>query len=251
MNRLAGTLSRLTLSRNTALDPLSLSPYLWLDAGRGVEVTTGTPAADTNTVQRWVDQSGNSAHAVQATAGNRMQYRTNILSGKPVIRGSSARFMTGALASSVSNENISMFSVLNIENTSRNVVFSLSDAGFTTAPQNLMWAFYNDLSSNEQVFKNAGSGTGSVSWTVSTTPFSIHSANISGSSVETFRNGASLGVQTKTGQISRQNYILCAATSGNVALVGDLAELLVFPALSAGDHARVVSYLSAKYTITI
>lgn len=70
MNRLC-PLSGLQRRTKVGFSPLSLSPVLWLDYGRGYEVTTGTPAVTGDTVQRWLDQSGGGNHATQATAANR------------------------------------------------------------------------------------------------------------------------------------------------------------------------------------
>lgn len=71
-------------------DPLTLSPYLWLDAS---DITTlfqdaggTTPvASDGDPVGLWLDKSGNGRHYSQATSGRRPTYKTNVQNGKPGI----------------------------------------------------------------------------------------------------------------------------------------------------------------------
>jgi len=60
---------------------------LWLRADAGTFTDAGvTPAANTNQVQQWNDQSGNGRNATQGTAGNRPLYHLNGANGRPGLR---------------------------------------------------------------------------------------------------------------------------------------------------------------------
>lgn len=86
-----GRLGRLGASKPWT--PLSLGSALvgWYDAGVGVYKDAGTTLAVNNdTVQQWKDQSGNSRHLNQATAGKRPTYKTAGLNGKKSVTFSAA-----------------------------------------------------------------------------------------------------------------------------------------------------------------
>lgn len=62
-------------------DPLSLSPYLWIDA----EMDSGT-YVDNDPVSSATDQSGNGRDMTQATGGKQPTYKTGIVGGMAVYR---------------------------------------------------------------------------------------------------------------------------------------------------------------------
>jgi hypothetical protein len=65
----------------------STNNNLWLRADAGTFTDAGvTPAAHTNQIQQWNDQSGNGRNATQAIAANRPLYHLNAANGRPGLR---------------------------------------------------------------------------------------------------------------------------------------------------------------------
>jgi hypothetical protein len=65
----------------------STNNNLWLRADAGTFTDAGvTPAAHTNQIQQWNDQSGNGRNATQGTAANRPLFHLNAANGRPGLR---------------------------------------------------------------------------------------------------------------------------------------------------------------------
>jgi len=72
-----------------AFDPLSLSPFLWLQsdvANLYTDAGTTHVSADGDLVYRWADISGNGRHFNQTTSGNRPKYYSGIINSHPAVR---------------------------------------------------------------------------------------------------------------------------------------------------------------------
>ena len=76
--------------------------YAWYDAGVDVDTAAATPAADGETVEFWLDQSGDGYDLTQATAGNRPTFTTSsAYTGLPEVtfNGSNNYLVSSDLAS--------------------------------------------------------------------------------------------------------------------------------------------------------
>lgn len=69
------------LQSSAAFSPLSLSPFLWLDASDTATITNAGAGA----VSQWNDKSGNARHMTQGTSGNRPLTGTTTQNSKNVI----------------------------------------------------------------------------------------------------------------------------------------------------------------------
>ena len=75
----------------TSFNPLSISPLLWLDASDPSTLYTDSGlttlvSADGDPVGGWLDKSGNTRHATQASGTNKPAYKTAIKNGLSSIR---------------------------------------------------------------------------------------------------------------------------------------------------------------------
>lgn len=89
----------------STFDPLSLSPYIWLQAAAAnfyTDAGTTLVSADGDLIYRWADISGNSRHWNQATSGNRPTYKTNIVNSKPAARFDGTNDYLGVTVSGLS-----------------------------------------------------------------------------------------------------------------------------------------------------
>jgi hypothetical protein len=74
----------------------STNNNLWLRADAGTFTDAGvTPAAHTNQIQQWNDQSGNGRNATQGTAANRPLFHLNAANGRPGLRYTGNMFIDG------------------------------------------------------------------------------------------------------------------------------------------------------------
>lgn len=78
-------------SSASRFNPLSLSPALWLDASDTSTLYTDSSlttlvSADGDPVGGWLDKSGNTRHATQASGTNKPAYKTAIKNGLSVVR---------------------------------------------------------------------------------------------------------------------------------------------------------------------
>jgi len=74
-------------SGGTSINPLTLSPALWLDASDAstlFQATTGSvpAAADGDAVGYWLDKSGNNRHASQTSGSNKQRSRPRFKTAK-------------------------------------------------------------------------------------------------------------------------------------------------------------------------
>ena len=77
---------------------------VWYKADVGVFNDAGvTAAANSNAVQQWNDQSGVANHGVQATAGNRPTYLTNVVNGLPALRFNGSNWITSGAFPAIAN----------------------------------------------------------------------------------------------------------------------------------------------------
>jgi hypothetical protein len=223
---------------------------VWLKSNTAVYSDAGvTPATvDTTTVRQWNDQSGNSFHALQATAGNRPQYRTNQINTYPSIRfaGGSANYMKSAAFGAALSIPITVIQVMRI----------ITIEGTTWFDGNTVSELMMDATGTGTSvlrIQNAG-GSCVTNASVATTNWTVLSGlfktGTGGSKIRL--NGT---VQASTGNVAAGTmaaYTLGARGNGGTNCSCEFAEVLVYNReLTAGEMLAVERYLGLKYAITV
>lgn len=162
--------------------------HTWLKADAGVLKTiAGTvAAADTETIERWTDQSGNSRNADQSTAAKQPTLRASVQNSLPVVRFDGGDVLaTSAFTALTQPFTVAFMAIANPDSTSRVVVgmtgsnvrvtsgnlwtalalTALSGAAATTSPV-IVIAKFNGTSSlirvnGTEATGDAGTGTAS------------------------------------------------------------------------------------------
>jgi len=251
----------------TNFSPLSLSPLLWLDGSDRdtlYDATTGgSLVAPDGTVARWQDKSGNANHATQGTSGQRPVLKTSIQNGRSAIRFDGTNdVMSYATAVFGNTSGRSVFAVL------KNATIAASEYGIVIGSRN---GTGTSIGCSTQVFPSSGfepctdvfapggmryNSTGTAAnanilgWHWSN--WSTHKTNgdtrirLNGTEVSGTAYGSNPSTfTTGTGLIGAFELTGSAAAF----LLADIGEILVFPALTETERARVHAYLAAKWSI--
>jgi hypothetical protein len=226
--RLGGnTPSRIYRGSNLVfLNPLSLSPALWLS-------DTGSDLA------QWDDLSGNGRHAVQATPASRPSIVSAALNGRQVRRfdgndylstiGFAANYSAKTIYIVQARASTGFRSPIGNRETSAGWVIRLTDTGGLFA--------HPGTSSNVSVVADSKSAAIiSLQSNVSSMTLKIAgvSASVASGSYVSSANSLQIGADGRPGEY----------------YAGDIAEILVFPTeLSTADRQAVETYLNAKWAI--
>lgn len=230
------------ISNAVAFVPANLAAYFAdYDADLGVEVTTGNPASDTDTVQRWLDQATGARHLTQATAGLRPTYRVG---DGP--NGHNRVFFTASLITR-------MEATMSLAQP--HTIFLIGRSPFSATN-----VFFYDgsstrsalvkLSANFQLFSTAAACTQAVpaanTWFVDEAEFngasSLH--RVDAATPATGNPGAATLSNLRVGA---GNFVSTASS-----LDGDISRLIIFNAiLSAADKTAVRNYLAREYGVTV
>lgn len=206
---------------------------IWLKA----DAITGK--VDGNSVESWVDSSGNGRAFIQYTASKMPTYKTNIVNSKPVVRHTAASLQT-LWNDYAPGEACTIFAVTAISGaaTKKRVI--------SGARNNWLLGYWNG--NEDSAFYN---GWVNNSVVAATTNWKIYTARI-GNSNSDFRSAGSLvasnngglsgpvGLTTNDG-LNQTEYSDC-----------DVAELIVYDRVLTTDQVKgVEKYLADKYAITI
>lgn len=228
---------------------------LWLRADAGVFNDAGATAANNNDLLwQWNDQSSNSAYAVQATAGSRPTYLTNVLNGLPVVRfnGTSSELLFGNRIDNTNALPMSFFAVTRGTTNPRGLFDSRPFAGD-------VFRFYSDGGGDNSVeFWNQSpyksglnlSSSGSVVSVLGTRNGSLNrqlDAYVSGSQIGAILTSANTA---QVGFVSSRLGTINGGSDGRFN--GDIAEVVLFStAINAPQRIIVENYLGAKYGISL
>lgn len=200
---------------------------------------------DGDAVGTWADSSGNARDAVQASAGNKPVFKTNILNGKPVVRfdGVNHQFLRTAAFSSVFTST-TIFIVG--KGTGNGVTTRYIDGITSNHRQHMLYV-------TAKYWMTAGTD---LNGGTADTNYHVIVSNFNGASSSIFVDGTSIvtgnaGTNGMDGATIGSDYV--ADTLGNGANhTGDIAEVIVYsPTLSAVDREIVEDVLGAKYAITM
>lgn len=221
-------------NNNTAATQFSIlyiNPLMWLKAD-------SLALNDNDTVTTWTDQSGNANSPTQATEANKPLYKTNILNGKPVVRGDG------------SDDYMKKAFTLNQPHTTF-VVFKLITEGADETifdGENINTMRFQETAAATDDFR-IYAGAGITITHPSVANFRIASFRINGAS-----SRASIGTTAASGNAGAVNAtgitLFANGSNGNNANA-DIAEHIVFSgAMSDANMNLVGSYLAAKYALT-
>jgi hypothetical protein len=277
----AGTVALVTVVHGKgnppALDVLSLSPVLWLDAS-----DTSTITESGGAVSQWDDKSGNGYDLTQATSANQPTTGTNTQNGRNVITFDGSDRLVAATAS----DWIFLHSA-------QSVVFAVFKAGTVTDPNSIyaVWAttattavptgafFAHDtrngtqddairhivgpsgFGGNIRVLHNQENQLAGNVWASVTVVGDIANATVADRSTMRLNGGTDL-TSTWSGSVAvnssdpRNAFAVGAgvneSNNWDLHLVGDIAEVIVVDGtLTAQQISDAETYLADKWGITI
>lgn len=218
-----------------ALNPRQVDGLiLWLRASAILGLS------DSDAVAQWVDSSGNGNHAAQGTGANQPTYRTNVLNGKPVVRGDGIDdFLSFALPADTSR---TIFVVAKqVAATNGRAVFSGGTHAFLTSFGG-SWSY-----DSNSVGAGGGGGGVSTNWTA------VVLKVMSASSMATYINGGAPSYFDPFDTITTSTaFTLLANAAGLNPWNGDIAEIIAYDsALSDPDRQRVEQYIYNEYGIGV
>lgn len=233
-----------------AFSPASLSGLaLWFAA----RLETGFN--DDDAVATWTDRSGNGRNATQATGTKRPLYKTNIISGKPVLRfDSTDDCLTVSAIDFTGTNGLTLFVVTaNITSATDRVIIE-SSASFSANAGSFIC--YRDTSNkvNTNLRGNVGSSlcVGTTNITSAATLISgVYDMSLAAASeAQLYINGVAEGVHTGSTNNTANfgNYAINIGSRNNGAslpLGGDIAEIILYNrALTTTERQQVEAYLS-------
>lgn len=217
--------------------PPSTNLMVWLKADSLV-------LSDTDPVGTWTDSSGNGNDLTQTTAGDKPEYRTNQIDGKPALRFISADWMTmpdGGFDDLTSGE---IFVVLKMTNDPSASNYFNGIWQFGSAPEEDHYPFsdgdvYMGWGSNTR-YACGNPGTSLATWHLLNIRSAANDWKILINQVELFSTASNTVGFT-------QFPIVGVATSGSY-IIGFIAEIIMYnTVLGSGPRSDVISYLDAKY----
>lgn len=230
----------------SSFTPLSLAPMMWLDASDAATlydaITGGAPVAANGAIARWEDKSGNARHATQATLGARPLKKTALLNGLPIVRFDGIDDYLSHALSSVGDATIfavarsydstsvpkQVFGTSGSWEAIKNYIVSQQDASG-------QWGTYRDGPKLSGFTLRGGYRIISLSSVGTSGSFSQSGA------INSFTGSSFYWDIADRRSIGGTNY------STSECANCDIAEILVFPLLSASNRLKVEQYLNSKW----
>ena len=204
---------------------------LWLkaDAGLYTDAAMTTPAVnDADVVGGWADQSGQGNNATQATTANKPLLKLAIVNGKPVVRfASDDRLVTAAFASPLAQP----FTIICVSRIASGYAYS----GATPAAP------------GAGLFQSLITAGAALVYTQNTNTV-IYTALFSGASSNLRINGTSVA-SGNAGASTMEDLGIGSKYDSTFHLAGDMAELLVYSALSTPNAASIEAYLNSRFAL--
>ncbi|RXP60900.1 T9SS C-terminal target domain-containing protein [Lutibacter sp. HS1-25] len=224
---------------------------LWVKANKGVEVTAGNPASESDPVLNWLDNTVNANNAIQTTGANKPIFTESGINFNPMLNfdGVDDIIKTSLLASSA---DVTAFTVSEgLSASGQKQVLNIAD----TSGDNILLEF-SDATPTFRARMNGSGNSGVVTTTTvaNNMPFIANYSLVSNSNSELFINGASVGSATTVTYNAPSPF---AAIGGHPSTPskgwnGGIAEILIFnEKLTPVNKSKVESYLAIKYGITL
>lgn len=216
-----------------------------------------TGLSDTDPVATWPDSSGNAVDFTQATGAKRLQYRTNIQNGLPIVRGDGTqKWMQSPTYTGLNGlSGTTFFYLVKVSNTAgQNDLLTSSESAIVVSSQMEMGIWYETPASSGSNF--AYHNYSSTAYVLRTVLFN---GTLSGNSnrLQVFSDGTAI-TETFSGTIGATT----GSPAGSVLYLsrrhgaesrywnGDLAEIIAVPAaLSTDDRQRTEGYLAHRWGV--
>jgi hypothetical protein len=218
--------------------PTNLSGLvLWLRADLGVTLNGGNVSA-------WNDQSGTgdaNKNVLQAVAGNQPLYNstTPAYNNKPSVQGAAGKWLAGTPWAAALAQPYTVFIVGNTNGAAGSVFWDTAGGGGTASMQG----------AGGTGVVNMGAGLSSL--TPVTTP-SVFGADINGGASKTYVNARTATNTGNAGALGLTSTTVLNDVSHGFPEVGPLAEVVIYNRiLSSSERAALMTYLGARYAITI
>ena len=219
---------------------------VWLRA----DCVTGNGAdpADNSTISTWTDLSGNGNNATGYGSPTFQSDSANLINSQPVVNFNGSATFTSIDIRAITRPNITIFAVYKLRSNNTVGVWGIDDGGWDRFFM-ARWTGNNGIISHSGTTAVPNSGENGVTKYVTT----IYKYNVSGGSnvydngalVSAFTDNAAEGAAQTTLRIGS-----IGAIGGGYALIGDVAEIIVFSqALSDADRKIVNGYLNTKYNL--
>ena len=219
---------------------------VWLRA----DCVTGNGAdpADNSTISTWTDLSGNGNNATGYGSPTFQSDSANLNNSQPVVNFNGSATFTSIDIRAITRPNITIFAVYKLRSNNTVGVWGIDDGGWDRFFM-ARWTGNNGIISHSGTTAVPNSGENGVTKYVTT----IYKYNVSGGSnvydngalVSAFTDNAAEGAAQTTLRIGS-----IGAIGGGYALIGDVAEIIVFSqALSDADRKIVNGYLNTKYNL--
>jgi hypothetical protein len=259
--------SLIAASRRRVLDPLTLSPAMWLDANDSSRlfdaVSGGSLVAANGVIRRWEDKSGNANHATRINDSFLPTRRVAVQNGKDIVRFESNDFRAGmATPLDYRIDNVDIYIVYARTGRPTN---SFDGTNFLIGGNTLnggggRW----NINAGNSVLQNVGaqcrSNSASQGLTISAsdngTDFRLVRLRGSATTLAGAKNNASLTsaaltlTPATTAGLFRIANGLSLDTSSNFAFIGDICEIFIFSShLSSGDETRLLDYTNNKWNL--
>jgi hypothetical protein len=218
-------------------DPTTITGcVLWLKANAGAYNDNGvTLATNTQTVQRWDDQSGNGNNAAQSTSGSRPTYQTGVLNSLPVIRldGSDDSMQVPSIS-------IGALAVVHKYRTSGNYPANKTPFNDRTASEGRLFL---TTSGATTLYSPAFGGTNRM--------INRHFRNGTKTNDLAPINSFQISVGSWPGDVLTDAYDVGRDDQNNARCWdGDIAEIIAYNAgISPANRVRIQNYLNTKYAI--
>lgn len=210
--------------------PPVVGPLAWFDAGTESYVNAAAvPTAS--------DRSGNVHDATQATGANRPSFATGVINSLPAYRFDGVNDMLQTAA-------IALAQPLNLFMVGKSAVDGVSQYFCDDAANGNSLAVFKPVGNT----LNLWAGIGLTGPALDTTFHIIHGLFNSGTSVARLDGGS--GTAGNVGTNIPSGITIGAYQAGLAFLNGDIAEYLLYGALSTSDVNAVGNYLAAKYALS-
>lgn len=201
--------------------------------------------SDGNAVEIWPNACGRGPDAVQATAGKRPVYKTNILNGRPVVRFTAASGHRLVCAMGEKSQPTTLFIVFKIPSATGGHQF-IVDGTDSVKRQMLYYSSGGKMCVNAGILGDAAQA---LPW-----GFLIMCLGFNGANGTFYINGSPIwggtGVNFGTNAISGLS--LGAAYNDTSFLSGDIAEFMLYnEAVSAANRKLIETYLGTEYGIAV
>lgn len=223
---------------------------LWLKADDGVEEADGDDAENLDTVLNWLDSSGNSNNALQATGAN-----------QPIFNDSAINYNPALNFDGINHE-----MATTVASSGTMTIFAVGEGTYSGSTKNILNLNGGGIGSViiEQTSATTAQGryfdgitpTGVVSTTIANTaPFLLNYNFVAGANSELFDAGSTQG--TAATNVNTLPPSLTAVIGGHPTNTtrrwdGGIAEILVYNgSITAAERDKIESYFAIKYGFTL